>query len=157
MLMRMVTLVTYIHASVALAGPAGAEPQGAPARGGAAAGSSELVPDITPPLMRRDWQAEHRFLQAGTGVSWTLVGLGIIGMAIPLGMLSRCNNTAELGGDVECAPERRVAGVTAPILGVMTLASLVPAVLFTRKLVRHRNERPTAELRFAPGGVVLRF
>lgn len=157
MLLRIITLVTYIHANVAAPEAAGAEPQETRAQEGAAQAPSSLVPDITPPLMRRDWQAEHRFLQAGTGVSWTLVGLGIIGMAIPLGMLSRCNQTAQLGAEVDCADERRAAGITAPILGVMTLASLVPAVLFTRKLIRHRNERPTAELRFAPGGVVLRF
>lgn len=160
MLIRSV-LTTFVFTSSTLAGPAQPE---APAGAQEPAGSeprrpstSELVPDITPPAARRDWQTEHRFLQAGTGVSWTLVGLGVLGMAIPLGMLSRCNSADQLGGEVDCSPERRVAAITSPILGVMTLASLVPAVLFTRRLIRHKRERPVAQLRFTPGGLALQF
>ncbi|HEY8378488.1 MAG TPA: hypothetical protein VIK91_18465 [Nannocystis sp.] len=151
------TLFMFTASTVASAAPS--EPQGAGERqaGPQRPAKGEMMPDLTPPAARRDWQTEHRFLQAGTGVSWSLVGLGILGMAIPLGMLSRCNAASDLGGDVDCSPERRVAAITSPILGIMTLAALVPAVLFTRKLVRHKRERPVARLQVAPGGLAVQF
>lgn len=158
------TLFVYTTSTIAAAqqpgAPAGETPAATPQEGPRAEGkspTSSLVPDITPPAARRDWQTEHRFLQAGTGVSWTLVGLGVLGMAIPLGMLSRCNATERLGGEVDCGSERRTAAITAPILGIMTLASLVPAVLFTRRLANHKRERGVARLQFTPGGVALQF
>lgn len=153
-----VTLFLFTASTVASAAPTEArgegERAGAPQR---PPPTSEMIPDLTPPAARRDWQTEHRFLQAGTGVSWSLVGLGIVGMAIPLGMLSRCNTASDLGGDIDCGPERRVAAITSPILGIMTLAALVPAVLFTRKLVRHKRERPVARVQVAPGGLQIQF
>lgn len=120
--------------------------------------ADQMVPDLTPPAVARDWDAEHRWLQAGTGVTWTLVGLGVIGMIIPLSMLSTCNRAdSRADGSLDCSPERRVVGVTAPIIGVLTLASLVPAVLFTRRLAQHNKQRRTAQLHLAPGGLALRF
>lgn len=97
-------------------------------------------------------------MQAGTGVTWTLVGLGIIGMIIPMSMLSSCNRgDTRADGTLDCSPERRVVGVTTPIIGVLTLASLVPAVLFTRRLAQHDKQRRTAQLQLAPGGLALQF
>lgn len=119
--------------------------------------SGSLEPDLTPPAMQRDWNSERRFLQAGTGVAWTLVGLGTLGMAVSLGILANCNAANTLGADVTCSSERRAAAITGPILGIMTLASLVPAVLFTRRLVRHKKEREVARLRFMPGGLAVQF
>lgn len=119
------------------------------------------APDITPPDMRRDWKTEQRFLQAGTGASWVLAGLGSIGFIVPLAMLNRCNQANEAGAMVDCSQERRTAGVMAPILGVLTLAALVPAVMFTRRLVKHDDKRPgkraTARLGVTPGGLSLQF
>lgn len=118
----------------------------------------QMVPDLTPPAVQRDWDAERRWLLAGTGVTWTLVGLGVIGLVIPLSMLNSCNLAdRRADGALDCSPERRVAAVTTPIIGVLTLASLVPAVLFTRRLIKHKNQRETAHLRLAPGGLALRF
>src|SRR5690606_32195953 len=72
-------------------------------------------PDLTPASMRRDWQTEHRWLQAGTGVSWVLVGLGTIGTIVPLSTLRRCNTAAAAGADIDCSGERRTAAITTPI------------------------------------------
>lgn len=120
--------------------------------------ADQMVPDLTPPAVARDRDAEHRWLQAGTGVTWTLVGLGIIGMIIPMSMLSSCNRAdTRADGTLDCSPERRVVGVTTPIIGVLTLASLVPAVLFTRRLAQHNKQRRTARLQLAPGGLALQF
>ncbi|MFY0535334.1 hypothetical protein [Nannocystis pusilla] len=99
-------------------------------------------PDIVPPDYKRDWKTEQRFLQAGTGTSWALAGLGTIGMAVPLAMLNRCNNASDAGAMVDCSQERRTAGIMAPILGVLTVAAIVPAVMFTRRLVKHDNKKP---------------
>lgn len=130
-------------------------PSGATAPGPA---SSSMEPDLTPPRARRDWKTEHRWLQTGTGVTWSLVGLGVIGFIVPLGMLGSCNRAADApNATVDCSMERRTVGVSAPIIGVLTLASLVPAILFTRRLVRHQKERHTARLRIAPGGLALAF
>ncbi|MCY1055334.1 hypothetical protein [Nannocystis sp. SCPEA4] len=118
-------------------------------------------PDLVPPDYKRDWQSEQRFLQAGTGVSWALAGLGTIGMAIPLGMLNRCNQAADRGAMIDCSQERRTAGIMAPILGVLTIAAIVPAVMFTRRLVKHDNKKPGKQRRTAfgvnAGGLALQF
>ena len=99
-------------------------------------------PDIVPPDYKRDWKTEQRFLQAGTGTSWVLAGLGTVGLIVPLAMLSRCNNAQDAGAMIDCSQERRTAGIMAPILGVLTVAALVPAVMFTRRLVKHDNKKP---------------
>lgn len=61
------------------------------------------------------------------------------------------------GSTVDCSGERRAAGITTPLIVVLTLASLVPAVLFSRRLAKHSRERHTARLRVAPGGLALDF
>jgi hypothetical protein len=118
-------------------------------------------PDIVPPDYKRDWQTEQRFLQAGTGASWALAGLGTIGLIVPLAMLGRCNNAQDAGAMIDCSQERRTAGIMAPILGVLTVAAIVPAVMFTRRLVQHDNRKPGKRQRAAvgvnAGGLVLHF
>lgn len=118
------------------------------------------APDLTPDRMQRDWKTEQRWLQAGTGVSWVLAGLGTIGFIVPLSMLSRCNRAQDAGAILDCSQERRTAGVMAPILGVLTVAAIIPAVMFTRRLVKHDDKRPnrqSARLGVTPGGLSLQF
>lgn len=114
-------------------------------------------PDLTPASMKRDWQTEHRWLQAGTGISWVLVGLGTIGTIVPLTTLRRCNTADAAGADIDCSLERRTAAITTPIVGLLTVAALVPAIMFTTRLARHRSERPVARLRPAAGGLAVDF
>lgn len=168
------TLLLYTTSTVALALPAEgprvrvaappptilAAPSGAtaPPRSDGAAPLAPLERDLTPSGTRGDWATEHRWLQAGTGVSWSLFGLGLIGFIVPLGMLGSCNAAGDQpGSTVDCSGERRAAGITTPIIGVLTLASLVPAILFSRRLARHSRERATARLRLSPGGLALDF
>lgn len=117
-------------------------------------------PDIVPPDYKRDWKTEQRFLQIGTGASWALAGLGTIGLIVPLAMLSRCNNAQDAGAMIDCSQERRTAGIMAPILGVLTVAAIIPAVMFTRRLVKHDNKRPDKRrtaFGVGAGGLQLQF
>lgn len=117
----------------------------------------QTQPDLTPATMKRDWQTEYKWLQAGTAVSWILVGLGTIGTIVPLSTLRRCNVADAAGANIDCSLERRTASITTPIVGLLTLAALVPAIMFTTRLSKHRAERPMAKLQLAPGGMALHF
>lgn len=100
-----------------------------------------------PPLS--PWQRQHRRLQIQTGVSWGFVGVGLVGTAGALGSLLSCRR-----GDF-CEPIGELVAV--PMFAVLTAAALVPAIIYTDRLVEHRRRRPAARLKFSPVGLVFSF
>jgi hypothetical protein len=109
-----------------------------------------MVPPVVP---ERVWRAQLRRLKAQAAVSWTFAAIGLVGLAVPIVMLSRCEGDAQLR---EC-PHWRGAVIAAPIFGTLALASLVPAVIFTDRLVYHRRPERRPRLGMSSGGLVLRF
>lgn len=115
----------------------------------AAASASEKLD-----LADQAWQRRYRRLRVQTGVSWGLTAVGIVGMVIPLAHLASYGKQPGFllpdSGFVEI--------ITIPMFGALTAAALVPAIVYTSRLVDHRRRRPIhARLQAAPGGVILRF
>lgn len=105
-------------------------------------------------LAEKAWQRQYRRLRAQTGVSWSLTAVGILGVTIPLAQLAKYPTESEF-----VLPDAGFAEIiTIPIFAALTAAALVPAIIYTGRLVRHRRHRPMhTRLHLAPGGVVLRF
>lgn len=113
--------------------------------------------NIRPPRMQAtEWEREKRKLQAQTGVSWALTLIGVAGTAIPLGMLRRCDE-ADRTRVMDCSQERRTAAIAAPVFGALTLAAIIPAIVYSTRLTRHNRYSGMARLGVSPGGVLIRF
>jgi hypothetical protein len=114
--------------------------------------------NIRPPKMPVDeWEREKRKLQAKTAVTWVLTGVGIAGVAVPLAMLRACDE-ADRTRVMDCSQERTTAAIAAPIFGALTLASVIPAIVYSTRLARHnRYYSGLARVGVSPGGLVLRF
>lgn len=113
--------------------------------------------NVRPPrLQAAEWEREKRKLQAQTAVPWVLTGIGIAGVAIPLAMLRACNE-ADRTRDVDCRQERQAAMIGAPIAGALTVASIIPAIIYSTRLARHNRYSGLARVSPAPGGVMVRF
>lgn len=105
------------------------------------------------PALRR-WDKQHRSLQIQTGVSWSLVGVGVIGMSIPLATLVSCSRDL---GPTDCETFGELIAV--PLFAALIAASIVPAIVYTDRLVEHRRRRHAvlSRLRFGPGGLSMSF
>lgn len=140
------TLLSVALAAGALAPPTHPGPEGpAPAE----ASASENLD-----LADQAWQRRYRRLRAQTGVSWGLTAVGILGTVIPLAKLvSYGKQPGFIGPDTGF-----VEIITIPMFAALTAAALVPAIIYTSRLVDHRRRRPIhAHLQPAPGGILLRF
>lgn len=131
--------------SVALAaGPA--DPEGPTPAPSAAPSASEFD------LAQQAWQRRYRRLRVQTGVSWGLTAVGVVGMVIPIAKLASYHSspdTLELDtGFTEF--------ITIPMFAALTAAALVPAIVYTSRLVDDRRKRPL-QARLHPGGVMLLF
>ncbi|MDC0716342.1 hypothetical protein [Nannocystis bainbridge] len=126
--------------------------------------SSVSPPSATPPpqsirpprIQAHEWERERRKLRAQTAVSWVLTGIGMAGTAVPLGMLRRCDDLDRTRA-VDCSQERRTAAIAAPIFGALTLAAIIPAIIYTTRLSRHNRYSGMARLGASPGGLLIRF
>lgn len=133
--------------------PGGRAPPEAPGRA-PGEGPVAVIPDRAPPAVPEHvWQAQLRKLRMQTAVSWSLAAVGLTGFLVPLALLSRCAEDASFR---DC-PEGRGALIMTPIFGALTLASLVPAVIFTDRLVYHRRPERRVRMTWSAGGVVVRF
>lgn len=118
------------------------------------AGPVAVIPDPAPPAVPEHvWQTQLRRLRVQTAVSWTLAAVGITGLIVPIALVSRCDEDARFR---EC-PEGRGALIAMPIFGALALASLVPAVIFTDRLVYHRRPERRVRMAVSPNGIELRF
>ncbi|MCY0987830.1 hypothetical protein OV203_11895 [Nannocystis sp. ILAH1] len=126
--------------------------------------SSVSPPSATPPpqsirpprMQASEWEREGRKLKAQTAVSWVLTTVGVVGTAVPLAMLRRCDE-ADRTRVMDCSDERRTAAIAAPIFGALTLASIIPAIIYSTRLSRHNRYSGMARFNVTPGGVQLRF
>lgn len=130
---------------------------GLPAPGGPPPGAKTpvaVIPDMVPPVVpERVWQERLQRLKVQTALSWTFAAIGLVGLTVPIAMLARCEGDAQF----EACPYWRGAVIAAPIFGALAVASLVPAVIFTDRLVYHRRPERRPRLGWGPGGVVLRY
>lgn len=111
-------------------------------------------PDLEPPaLSEQVWRWQLRRLKIQTAVSWTFAAIGLAGLVVPIAILSRC---PEDGGLDRC-PHGREALIAAPIFGTLALASLIPAIIYTDRLVYHQRPERAPQLKMSAGGLVLRF
>lgn len=114
-------------------------------------------PDLLPPVIPEHvWRAQRRKTKIQAGVAWTFAGLGLIGTAIPLVVLGTCGDTHS-GSYVRDCPERRPAQIAAPIFAALAVAALVPAAVYTDRLMYQRRPERAPQLGLGPGGLVLRF
>ena len=111
-------------------------------------------PDLVPPVVpARVWRAERRRLQVQTALSWTFAALGLVGLTTSLVLLGTCPDAATPGS----CPHRQGLMIAAPIFAVVTAGALVPAAIFTDRLVYHRVPRRELQLGLGVGGLLLRF
>lgn len=114
-------------------------------------------PDLLPPVIpEKQWQAQRRKVKIQAAVSWTVAIVGLIGTAVPLAFLGTCGDT-HTGSYVRDCPDRRWAEITAPIFAAVALAGLVPAAIFTDRLLYQRMPERAPQLGLGPGGLRLRF
>ena len=114
-------------------------------------------PDLLPPVVpERVWQAQRRKTKIQAGVSWTFAGLGLIGTATPLVVLGTCGDQ-HTGSYVRDCPERLASQIAAPIFAALALASLIPAAIYTDRLMYQRMPERAPQLGVGPGGLMLRF
>jgi len=114
-------------------------------------------PDLLPPVIPEQvWRAQQRKTKIQAGVSWTFAGLGLIGTAIPLVVLGTCGDQTT-GSYARDCPERRPSQIAAPIFAALALASLVPAAIYTDRLMYQRMPERAPQLGLGPGGLLLRF
>lgn len=112
---------------------------------------------IRPPRMQAsEWEREGRKLKAQTAVSWVFTAIGVVGTAVPLAMLRRCDE-ADRTRMMDCSDERRTAAIAAPLFGALTLASIIPAIIYSTRLSRHNRYSGMARFNVSPGGVQIRF
>ncbi|MEZ4453606.1 MAG: hypothetical protein R3B09_29395 [Nannocystaceae bacterium] len=104
---------------------------------------------VASPPTRSPWRAKERQLKIQTGISWSAVGLGVLSMVPSFVLIADCR----LHGCFELY----FPIYALPVSGIVTLASLIPASIYTARLHRHRQRRPVARLQPGPGGLVLRF
>ncbi|WAS96816.1 hypothetical protein [Nannocystis punicea] len=125
--------------------------------------SSVSPPSATPPpqsirpprIQASEWERERKKLQAQTAVSWVFTSIGVVGTAVPLALLRRCDETHARHAD--CNGERQTAAVAAPIFGALTIASIIPAIVYSARLARHNRYSGMARFNVTPGGVQIRF
>lgn len=114
-------------------------------------------PDLLPPVIpERQWQAERRKVKIQAAVSWTVAIVGLVGTAVPLAILGTCGDQHH-GSFVRDCPDRRGALIAAPIFAAVALAGLVPAAIFTDRLLYQRIPERAPQLGFGAGGLLLRF
>jgi hypothetical protein len=114
-------------------------------------------PDLLPPVIpEQKWRAERRKVKIQAAVSWTVALIGLVGTAAPLVILGTCGDE-HLGSHVRWCPERRGAVIAAPIFAAVALAGLVPAAIYTDRLLYQRIPARAPQLGLGPGGLVLRF
>lgn len=114
-------------------------------------------PDLLPPVVPEQvWRAQRRKLKIQAGVAWTIAGLGLIGTAIPLVVLGTCGDTHSGSYERDC-PERRPSQIAAPIFAALALAALIPAAIYTDRLMYQPRPERAPQLGVGPGGLVLRF
>lgn len=113
--------------------------------------------NIRPPRIAADeWQREKKKLQAQTAVSWVFTLIGLTGTAVPLAVLRRCDE-ADRTRVMDCSQERRTAAIAAPVFGALTIASIIPAIVYSSRLARHNRYSGMARFNVTPGGVLIRF
>lgn len=138
-------LLSVALAAGALAPPTPAGPEGptpAPA----------VTPASEPDPAHQAWQRKYRRLRVQTGVSWGVTAVGLVGMVIPLAKLA---SYGRYPGPIE--PDAGfVEIITVPMFAALTAAALVPAIVYTSRLVDHQRRRPL-QARLHPGGVMLLF
>ncbi|PCC67809.1 hypothetical protein SAMN02745121_02445 [Nannocystis exedens] len=114
-------------------------------------------PDLVPPVIpEKQWQAQRRKLKIQAAVSWTVAIVGLVGTAVPLVMLGTCGD-AHQGSYVRDCPNRRGALIAAPIFTAVAVAGLVPAAIFTDRLLHQRLPERAPQVGVGPGGLLLRF
>ncbi|WAS97283.1 hypothetical protein [Nannocystis punicea] len=114
-------------------------------------------PDLLPPVIpEQKWRAERRKVKIQAAASWTVALIGLVGMAVPLVILGTCGDEQK-GSYVRWCPERRGAQIAAPIFAAVALAGLVPAVIYTDRLLYQRIPARAPQLGLGPGGLLLRF
>lgn len=112
-------------------------------------------PDLVPPVVPAHvWRAERQRLKLQTALSWTFAAIGFIGVTTSLVLLGTCD---EVGALKAGCPYRQGAMIAAPIFSAVTIGALVPAVLYTDRLVYHRVPDREIQLGLGPGGLLLRF
>jgi hypothetical protein len=111
-------------------------------------------PDLLPPVIPEAvWRAQRRKLKIQAGLSWTFAAIGLVGVTVPVVWLGLCASS----DNAEACPGREAALITAPIFAAMAAASLVPAAIYTDRLLYLRTPERAPQLGVAPGGLVLRF
>lgn len=110
-------------------------------------------PDLVPPVIPEAvWRAQRRKLKVQAGVSWTFAAIGLVGVTVPVVWLGLC---AQSPG--EACPGRQAALITAPIFAAMAAASLVPAAIYTDRLLYQRTPERAPTWSVTPSGLMLRF
>lgn len=114
-------------------------------------------PDLLPPVIpERQWRAERRKLKIKAAASWTVAIVGLVGTAVPLALLGTCGDQHH-GSFVRDCPERRGALIAAPIFAAVAIAGLVPAAIFTDRLLYQRIPERAPQVAVGVGGLLLRF
>lgn len=113
--------------------------------------------NIRPPrLQAAEWEREKRKLQAQTAVTWVLTGIGIAGTAVPLALLRACDE-ADRVRERDCSQERQTAMIASPIFGALTVASVIPAIIYSTRLSRHNRYSGLARITPTGNGIMIRF
>ncbi|MFY0541331.1 hypothetical protein [Nannocystis pusilla] len=114
-------------------------------------------PDLLPPVIpERQWRAERRKVKIKAAASWTVAIVGLVGTAVPLALLASCGDQHQ-GSYVRDCPERRGALIAAPIFAAVAIAGLVPAAIFTDRLLYQRIPERAPQVAVGAGGLLLRF
>lgn len=114
-------------------------------------------PDLLPPVIpERQWRAERRKVKIQAAVSWTVAIVGLVGTAVPLAILGTCGDRHQ-GSFVRDCPDRRGAEIAAPIFAAVAVAGLVPAAIFTDRLLYQRLPERAPQVGVGAGGLLLRF
>ncbi len=86
-------------------------------------------------------------------MSWGLTAVGLVGVVIPAAQLASYGREPVLEPDTGF-----VELITIPMFAALTAAALVPAIVYTVRLVDHRRRRPPhARLHPGLGGVMVWF
>ncbi|MCY0995156.1 hypothetical protein OV203_48970 [Nannocystis sp. ILAH1] len=114
-------------------------------------------PDLLPPVIpERQWRAERRKVKIKAAASWTVAIVGLVGTAVPLAILGTCGDQHQ-GSFVRDCPDRRGALIAAPIFVAVAVAGLVPAAIFTDRLLYQRIPERAPQVAVGAGGLLLRF
>lgn len=106
--------------------------------------------------MPSPWRAKERRLKIQAGISWSFVGLGVLSTVPVFIAIAGCNAQAA-AGEIGCF-EFPLPPIALPISAIVTVASLIPASIYTARLRTLRRRRPeSARLQPAIGGLGVRF